>query len=99
MQFGKSKTMLTIRDHYFEGNIDSTILQKTVRVKIADVQTETKTFLEFTDNIRELRASDVLTYDPEDKSTLPSFTIQYPRIDKGSYFIILNWCETVVKSD
>jgi hypothetical protein len=98
IEYGTNRTTLTINDHYFEGNIDKTMVQKTVRIKVSGVEQETTAFLEFSDSLRQLRQDGRLTHDPEDKTTLPSFTIHYPKADKGTYFIILNWCEDMVKS-
>lgn len=99
MQYGQKKTSIILVDHIFKGEIDKTIVQYTTRIAVEDVQNETSEFLKFSDMLRELREKGTLTWDKTDKTTLPSFTIHYPKEDAGSYFVILNWCESIVQSE
>jgi hypothetical protein len=103
MQFGQKKLSLDSKmvliDHVFKGEIDKTIVQYTSRISVASTEQETAQFLAFSDMLRELKAADVLTSNRDDRTTLPSFTIEYPKQDYGSYFVILNWCEKVVQSE
>lgn len=103
MQFGQKKTRITstmtLIDKFYAGEISLTVVQYSERVRVAAPQEEASEFMNFSNKIRELRESDRLTYDTDDKTTLPSFRIQYPKEKtKDGYFVILSWCETVVES-
>lgn len=102
MQFGQKKTSLhstmALIDHVFRGEVDKTIVQYTNRVAVLDPQAETTEYLNFSEMLRNLRKEGKLTWDKTDKTTMPSFSIHYPKEDNGNYFVVLNWCEIVVAS-
>lgn len=103
MQFGQKKTSisstLSLIDKYYAGKVSLTVVQYTDRIRVNTVQEEAAEFLNFSNKLRELREKNQLTYDTDDKTTLPSFRIQYPKEKtKDDYFVILSWCETVVES-
>ena len=102
MQFGQRKTTLetslTLIDKYYEGEISRTVIQHTSRVRVSGPEDEAAEYLNFSEMLRQLRSQGVLTWDQDDKSTLPSFTIKYPAEDGGFYQVILTWCENVLES-
>lgn len=102
MQFGQRKTSLdsrlTIVDKYFRGEVAHSMIQHTTRILVANIQEETSEFLNFSNMLRKLREDGVLTWDKEDKTTTPSFSIQYSK-DAGAYFVVLNWCENMLNSE
>ena len=103
MQFGQKKTTieskLTLIDKVYMGEVSHTIVQHTSRIRVASSQEEMTEYLNFSEMLRELRQKGLLLFDKEDKSTLPSFTIIFPKEDAGYYQVVLNWCENVIKSE
>lgn len=64
------------------------------QLKVADSQEEMTEFLRFTGMLAELRSTNKLYVDWDDKSTHPWFGYRYPKEDvDGAYFVSMNWCE------
>lgn len=61
------------------------------RVKVTNSQEEMTEFIKFTQELAELRAQNKLIVDKEDSSTRPAFEFDYPKEDKGSYFVVKNF--------
>ena|ERR1017187_83438 len=103
LQFGQKKTSieskLTLIDKIYMGEVSHTIIQHTSRIRVSSPQEEMTEYLNFSEMIRELRRKGTLLFDKEDKTTLPSFTIIYPKEDAGYYQVVLNWCENVIQSE
>jgi hypothetical protein len=103
MQFGQKKTTveskLTLIDKIYMGEVSHTIVQHTSRVRVASAQDEMTEYLNFSEMLRGLRLKGLLLFDKEDKTTLPSFTIIYPKEDAGYYQVVLNWCENMIQSE
>ena len=107
MNFGTKKTgaaskdgsVVSIVEDVFKGEVTKSFHQYSIRVKVENSQGETAEYLKFTDKLRELRDSKRIYVDVDDRQTIPAFMIHYPKKDiDGSYFVILNWCELMVKS-
>jgi hypothetical protein len=107
MEYGRQETGVTDDDgsvisrveNMYRGEVANSFQHFYLRVKVEGSQGETAEYLKFTDKMRELRDKKQLYIDPDDKQTIPAFMILYPKknID-NSYFVILNWCEYLVKS-
>lgn len=107
MNFGTKKqsainedgSVVSIVEDVFKGEVTKSFHQYFIRIKVDDSQGETAEYLKFTDKLRELRDTKRIYVDADDRQTIPAFMIHYPKKDiDGSYFVILNWCELMVKS-
>lgn len=87
---------VTIIESVHKGQIAKRIKHFRVRIKVPDTQSETAEYLKFSDEIRMKREEGVLTSDKEDRTTLPSFVLEFPKHNEdGSYFILKCWSEVL----
>lgn len=95
----KDGSTISLVEDVYRGEVSHAFQHFFVRIKVENTQEETAEYLTFTDRLRELRSLKQLYIDPEDRQSLPAFIVHYPKKDiDGSYFVILNWCEYMVKS-
>lgn len=104
MKYGTTKTTYLLSnlgttmvkvEKYRNEEVERSMKQYRVRVKVNGSQDEMTEYIRFTDEVAKLREEGALTYDKEDPSTRPMFIIDYPKenID-GSYFVIK--CYTIL---
>jgi hypothetical protein len=101
MNYGSTKTVYPIDssgstivrvETYWRNTVSKVNMQYKIRVKVYSAKEELTEYLKFTDEIAKRRADGTLTYDRDDITSRPSFTIEYPKENvDGGYFIIKSY--------
>lgn len=98
MQYGSERTIYPLDQngssmsdlkHFRNGGVDNAIRTYRIRVKVNNSKEEMAEYIRFTEELAKLRSEGKLCGDKEDPISLPSFVIQYPKVDRdGSYFVV-----------
>lgn len=99
MNYGTEKTTRKIDNDFTmvdikkikEGEPYKTMRQYRMRVSVRDAQEEMTEFIRFTEELVSRRKEGKLVCDKHDPDTYPAFILEYPKTDKGSYFVIKSY--------
>ena len=87
--------MITTIKKYRQGEETIALKHYRTRIKVNNSQQEMTEFIKFTQELADLRNHNKLIVDREDPSTRPAFEFDFPKEDKGSWFIIKVFTVTV----
>lgn len=87
LEFGTERSVITT---YANSEVIKQVKHYKIRVKVHNAQEEMTEYIRFTNELAQARANGTLYYDRDD-ATKPTFIIDYPNKDGGSYFIIKSY--------